>query len=104
MSTEAGVHIVSPEIQIREANYEGLDFGRAELMQDMREAYDAIIGFVTTPQFAAFYNELMSLDQKARPKFIRDVLFTPDELRRRGIAVPEDILIQTSAFGDRRPT
>jgi len=87
-----------------EANYPGLDFGRVELMRVMREAYDDIIAFVTKPGFRAFYEEMMSLDPKLRPGFISRVLFQPDEMRRRGILVPEGILIQTSAFGDRRPT
>jgi hypothetical protein len=86
------------------ANYEGLDFGREELMRVMRQTYDDIIAFVTTAGFAAFYEEMMSLDPKRRPAFISRVLFQPNEMRRRGIVVPEGILIQTSAFGDRRPT
>lgn len=87
-----------------EANYPGLDFGQVELMRVMREAYDDIIAFVATPAFKAFYEEMMSLDPKRRPEFLSRTLFQPDEMRRRGIVVPEGILIQTSAFGDRRPT
>ena len=89
---------------IVDANYDGLNFGRKELMRVMRETYDDIIAFVSTPSFAAFYVEMMSLDPKLRPEFIRRVLFQPDEMRQRGIVIPEGVLIQTSAFGDRRPT
>lgn len=85
-------------------NYEGLDFARTELMSVMRETYDEIIAFVTTPEFRRFYEEMMALRSTQRPEFIRRVLFQPDELDRRGIKVPAGILIQTSAFGDRRPT
>lgn len=88
----------------QEENYDGLDFNQVELMRVMRETYDDIIAFVTTSSFAAFYEEMMSLDPTKRPGFISHVLFQPDEMRRRGIVVPDGILIQTSAFGDRRPT
>lgn len=87
-----------------EGNYEGLDFGRAELARAMRKTYDDIIAFVTTPEFRNFYEEMMSLNPAQRPGFISRVLFRPEELSKRGIVVPEGILIQTSAFGDRRPT
>jgi hypothetical protein len=85
-------------------NYQGLDFGRDELTAVMRKTYDEIIDFVTTPAFKAFHKELMSLQPKDRPVFVARVLLEPDELDKRGIVVPEGILIQTSAFGDRRPT
>lgn len=38
-----------------------------------------------------------------RPKFVFDVLLSDDALAARGIKRPENILIQRSAFGDRRP-
>lgn len=93
-----------PSANLAEKNYDDLDFNQVELMCAMREAYDDIIAFVTTSSFVAFYEEMMSLDQTERPGLISRVLFQPDELRRRGILVPDGILIQTSAFGDRRPT
>lgn len=94
----------SPATSATSANYDGLDFGPAELAGAMRETYDDIITFVTTPGFKAFHEEMMSLDPRQRPGFISRVLFRRDEMHRRGIVVPEGILIQTSAFGDRRPT
>ncbi len=96
--------ISDPTVDSDEANYEGLDFGPEELMRVMRETYDDITAFVTTPGFKAFYEEMMSLHATRRPEFIRQVLFQPEEMCRRGIVVPEGVLIQTSAFGDRRPT
>jgi hypothetical protein len=60
--------------------------------------------FITTPAFKTFHKELMSLPPKERPAFVNAVLFQPDERAKRRIVVPEGILIQTSAFGDRRPT
>lgn len=84
--------------------YPGLDFDRDELSRVMREYYDDLIAFITTPAFRALHAELMSLPPQARPKFVMDVIMSPDELAARGVSVPEGILIQTSAFGDRRPT
>jgi hypothetical protein len=93
-----------PASKTRVANYEGFDFGQAELTAVMRRTYDDIIAFVTTPEFKALHAEMMSLAPKDRPTFVAKVLLDSDELTRRNIAVPEGILIQTSAFGDRRPT
>jgi hypothetical protein len=91
-------------LRANSAKYHGLDFGRDELTAVMRKTYDEIIDFVATPTFKAFHKELMSLLPKDRPAFVTRVLFEPHELDKRGIVVPEGILIQTSAFGDRRPT
>jgi hypothetical protein len=94
----------SSSVRTDGANYPGLDFGRDELTAVMRKTYDELIDFVTTPAFKSFHKELMSLLPKDRPAFAADVLFDAEEREKRGIVVPEGILIQTSAFGDRRPT
>jgi hypothetical protein len=88
----------------KEENYPGLDFGRDELSAVMRKTYDEIIGFITTPAFKNFHAELTSLPPKDRPAFVASVILQPEERANRGIVVPDGILIQTSAFGDRRPT
>jgi hypothetical protein len=84
--------------------YPKLDFDRDELSQAMREGYDDLIEFITRPAFQAIYAELMALPAKDRPGFVSSVLLNSDELAARGLDVPDGILIQTSAFGDRRPT
>jgi len=84
--------------------YRGLDFGPEELSAAMRKTYDEIIDFVTTPEFRALHRELMSLPRRDRPAFVGRVVVRPEELAKRGINVPEGILLETSAFGDRRPT
>lgn len=84
--------------------YRGLDFGPEELSTAMRQAYDEIIEFVTTPAFKALHRELMRLPRRERPGFVGRVIMQPDELAKRGVLVPEGMLIETSAFGDRRPT
>jgi hypothetical protein len=50
-------------------NYNGFDFAREELAAAMREAYDDIIEFVTTPAFKAIHAELMSLPKVRKTKF-----------------------------------
>lgn len=84
--------------------YQGLDFDQDELSGVMRTAYGDIIDFLMTDSFRAVHRELMSLPPNLRPAFVTRVLLDPDELAERGVVVPDGILIQTSAFGDRRPT
>lgn len=84
--------------------YEGLDFDRMELSQVMRKTYDELCDFITRSEFREMYRELMSLPPAQRPEFVTNVVINVDALAKRGIQVPEGILIQTSAFGDRRPT
>ena len=89
---------------IQMSNYHALDFDREELSLAMRKAYDDIIEFITTPEFQAIHRELMSLQIKYRPAYVAKIILDRDELLARGLVVPEGILIQASAFGDRRPT
>lgn len=84
--------------------YPGLDFDRDELSCAMREGYDDLIEFITRPAFKTIYAELMALPVKDRPAFVSSVILNSGELAARGITVPDGILIQASAFGDRRPT
>jgi hypothetical protein len=84
--------------------YAELNFDRDELSTVMRTTYDELIAFVTTPAFRAVYTELMSLPATGRPAFVNKVLLQRSELSKRGVHVPEGVLLQTSAFGDRRPT
>jgi hypothetical protein len=84
--------------------YEGLDFDQTELSGVMRECYSEILEFILQPAFQLIFAEMMSLEPTLRPAFVSDVWLDPTELERRGLHVPAGILIQTSAFGDRRPT
>ena len=87
-----------------DVSYDGFPFNRSELTSIMRKTYDDVIAFVLTPSFKQFHKELYNLPAEDRPSFLASVLFNPLELERRGIHVPKDILIQRSAFRDRRPT
>jgi hypothetical protein len=84
--------------------YDRLGFTRDELRVVMRDLWDELIAFVTTPSFTAVVTELMALPRAERPGYVARVLLRPEELARRGVEIPEGVLIQTSSFGDRRPT
>lgn len=84
--------------------YEGLDFSRTELANVMRAHYDDLIAVVAQEPFQRFYFEMMALPQAERHSFISDHLFDSKGRASRGIHVPDGVLLQTSAFGDRRPT
>lgn len=77
---------------------------RERLATEVRRAYAEIIDFVTTAEFKRVHDELMSLPGEERPTFVRDVMLNDLELEERGVRRPSDLLIQRSAFGDRRPT
>lgn len=81
-----------------------LGFTREELAAEMRTAWDELIAFVTTPSFRVVHKEMMALPPAGRPGFAARVFLNPDELQRRGVHTPDEVLVQTSAFGDRRPT
>ena len=85
-------------------NYPGLDFGPAELAAVMRGVYDELIEVALTKAFRTMHAELMSLPKTERMAFVYNVILSPEERKKRGIEAPDDILFQTSAFGDRRPT
>lgn len=83
--------------------YPGLSFTRTELAAAMRTTYDELIAFVSQPAFRRVFEELRSLPPSKRPAFVSSVLVNRPELERRGVDIPDGILVQTSAFGDRRP-
>ena len=84
--------------------YPHLGYSQAELQAVMRAHYDKIIDFVTSEPFRTLMAEMSALSHLERPQFVHDVLLDKEELKRRGVVVPDGILIQRSAFGDRRPT
>lgn len=75
-----------------------------DLYQVMRSTYDELIEFVVNEPFFGLVTELYTLPNEQRPSYVKNILLNPDELKSRSVIVPEGILIQRSAFGDRRPT
>ena len=92
------------ESEAATAAYSHLAYSQSDLQQVMREHYAKIIDFVTSPSFKALMLEMSAMSHTERPGFVAVVLLDDAELARRGVVVPEGILIQRSAFGDRRPT
>lgn len=84
--------------------YPHLSYSQAQLQAVMRTHYDKIIDFITSEPFKALMEEMSAVSHRDRPRFVIDVLLNKNELAKRGVAVPDGILIQRSAFGDRRPT
>lgn len=84
--------------------YDHLAYSQAELAAMMRTHYDKIIDFVTSEPFFALMEEMSTISHLDRPAFVRDVILSDTALAARGVIVPGGILIQRSAFGDRRPT
>lgn len=93
-----------PEASAGARNYDHLAYSRAELTDAMREGYAILIDFVMTPDFQSVLDEMRGLPPVQRPGFVVDVLLDADALAERGVVVPDGIMIQRSAFGDRRPT
>lgn len=103
----ASTAIQGPELingDQRKAMDEEIGYTIADLQRVMRVHYDIIIYFVTSPEFLCLMEELKSLPAADRPTYVRDVLLSDTALMTRGIKVPSGVLIQRSAFGDRRPT
>ena len=92
------------ESEISTDRYAHLQYSQAELQAVMRVHYDKLIDFVTSEPFKDLMLEMSELSHLERPQFVHDVLLDKEELKRRGVTVPDGILIQRSAFGDRRPT
>jgi hypothetical protein len=60
--------------------------------------------FASKSEFQLLLQELYSKSGDARSKFVHDVIINPGEIAKRGIIVPNDIIIQRTAFADNRPT
>ena len=84
--------------------FEGLGFTQEELYGALRAGYDKLLDFVSLAPFRSLYAEMKRLPVAERPAFVKRVLLRPEELRQRGVVVPDGVLIQRSSFGDRRPT
>ena len=70
----------------------------------IREGIEEIRDFIVTPQFISLLGDLYERSHEERPKFVLDVVLSPEERARRGIAVPDGLVIQRSTFADGRPT
>jgi hypothetical protein len=67
-------------------------------------AYNDIRQFAFTEPFVSVLGEFWATPESERPTFVSRVLLNRDELRKRGVTLPNDMLIQRTAFRDNRPT
>ena len=98
------VPVVIHKFKIKILKYKDLDYDQSELAKVMKVNYDDLLKFISDPIFQELLSEMMSLQPNERPIYVDKVWLDGQELARRGLKVPEGVLIQTSAFGDRRPT
>ena len=77
---------------------------RDAVQQEARAGLEAIRDCITSDEFIRVLGELYDHAPEERDVFVRSVLLDPDELRRRGVTVPDGITVQRSQFGDQRPT
>lgn len=77
---------------------------RDEIGLIVQEALEDVISFVQTEEFQGVLQELHETPTTEKPKFVVDILLSDKELEKRGISVPEGLLIQRSTFADNRPT
>ena len=86
-------------------DFDQLGFTREELRAAMRSNYDDLLEFFYSDAFQEVYASMKAMSAEDRNRFVKEVLIDPDRLREEtGIEIPEGVLIQRSAFGDRRPT
>jgi len=85
--------------------YEELEFDQNELQSAMRSTYDELIDFFTSSEFQMAWERLRAMPKLKRYMYIRDTILNREMLEAEiGCKIPDDILIQRSAFGDGRPT
>jgi hypothetical protein len=70
----------------------------------IRNAFNEIRHFAFTDPFVSVLSEFWATPESQRPTFVSRVLLNPHELGKRGVTLPNDILIQRTAFRDNRPT
>ena len=76
----------------------------ALLREEITKALQRIIEFTQTESFRKVFTEMMSQPPQERAQFVLDVWLSSAQLRSRGLDVPDDLVIQRSAFRDGRPT
>ena len=70
----------------------------------LRNAFNEIRHFAFSEPFVSVLAEFWATPESERPTFVSQILLNRDELRKRRVILPNDILIQRSAFRDNRPT
>lgn len=72
---------------------------------EMLTVLEEINEFTETKEFKSLVEELKGIPTRdSKYEFVRNVVINKEEQKKRGIEVPEGILIQRSYFVDDRPT
>ena len=101
---EDAVITVVDEARVSE-DYSSAERGTPDHIHSViREGIEEIGYFIATPAFHAFLEELYSLPKDEQPTLVSDVILDPEQRAKRGITVPDGMLIQRSKFADGRPT
>jgi len=69
-----------------------------EFKEEMIEGYRMLLSFLSTEPFANLLSELKGMSEPEQIAFVNEVILNQRELDRRGVEVPEGIIIQTSEF------
>lgn len=70
----------------------------------LQDAFGELSDYAFSEPFASVLAEFWSTPEAQRPGFVLRVLLNPDELKKRGVTLPNDLKIQRTAFRDHRPT
>lgn len=73
---------------------------------DMANCLEVVSSFIENENFKALLKELhdSSPNFEGRKQFVKNVILNKGELKKRGIVLPSDLIIQRSKFDDKRPT
>jgi len=68
------------------------------------QALEQIFKFVSSPEIQSLLKELEEIPAAFRHDYVSLVLLDENELAKRNVFVPSDLVIQRSAFADKRPS
>lgn len=84
--------------------YNGAYASAEEFRQDIKESIMRIADFVYNTNFHSVVDEMRSLPVEKHRTYVRNVIINKNELKKRNIDVPDDLIVQRSVFADNRPT
>lgn len=76
----------------------------AQIQGALIKEFVGLKAFVLQPGFQHLLDELYAQPENLRKKFVLDVILNADEIRKRGIEIPNEVYLRRSYFTDNRPT
>ena len=87
------------------SEFDDLPFTLFELQKSMSETYDELLDLFFSENFQNVWEHMKKQNGIARFNFISQTILDREVLKRDwSVIVPDQILIERSSFGDRRPT